>query len=249
MSDERSGDRQNPEVSTPYVTLEIGDEAYAVEHPMAEHRTRSDCILVLWDTHASTHELEPVIPELHRSVVGVGYDGTRAWRVAEPPHDFPTETDARNGQEGDPAFDSGSYFRYLLELKGDLHACHTNLHRCELDPATGDPVDPVPDNHLTIAGEGLRFPRPVHTVTRRRGMTAVLLYAWAHREHLDYAADATLDTADYVYAFDSDGTLRWRKDPAYLDMSYQDEGRGEGLWLYPDHCVGNPSKVDIETGH
>jgi len=238
-----------PEVTASYKTLEIGEEEHRLEHEIAECLALPECIVVLWDTHASTHSSEPVIPERDRNVVGVNYDGTRAWRVAEPPHVFPRETYLNYSAEGDPEYESGSYFRYLLEIDGTVHARHTNLRRYELAPATGELLGSVPDNQLTIAGRTRQFPLPIHTVVQRKGMTAVLLHAWADRDLLEYDADADLDTDDHVFAFDSEGTVAWRKNTAYLGMSYQDEGTEAGLWLYPDRRMGSPQNVDIETGY
>lgn len=235
------GRRVTREVSVSSNTLHLGDEDFETPYVISFHRQYPDHVLLLFGVSLPPlHPYDDVDVPLEnpaRNVLSIDYDAAVRWQIQYPPDEIPE--DRYSGEESPP------HYCYLLDVDGTLTVRHTNTYRYELDPATGDLGNAVPDNRLTVGSRTRHFPYPVKSITEIDDRYVVLLVPRYPVEYeFEYEFDGAFEDCEEVYCLDRTGAVLWGRSGSYVSVYREDDE----LWMDQHYEEGGLHKVDPETG-
>lgn len=151
---------------------------------------------VVLRTHFDRHE-DPdfSLPSRTRNVVAFFEDGGVRWTIRTPETTEERGRHPKNTSDGSSPGTSHDRYRSLFALEGSMYAVHDATNELyEVEPETGELLGSMPHDRLPLGGSIVTFESRVNEVFTCEGTVVVR-------------------TDDRIqYAFDRDGTERWRID-------------------------------------
>ena len=205
---------------------EVHIDTSALELPYASHAyqiVEDTVIISLSSNNTSTTPAEKTetsllsIPEDNRNVLALSFEGVHLWTAPESPHSSSVD----------------EIYQELFFVTGRLLVTHQDGHLYELSIENGSIVGSWPIDSLPIADREIDLDGPVKDVIHTDELIIVNI------------AGVEWPKSD-TYAFEKDGSLRWRSEETCRNLKLEDET----LWAIEPAGgrMWERTPIDLQTG-